>query len=145
MASPPKDPRIFRSRAYVLEKAITTDFALLRAAHGDQHGNLAFHRSAANFNPLAAMAGRTTIAEVEEFLETGAIDPDAVHLPGIYVDRVVGPVPSHDSLHDGLPRYLNKDLLLQLWPVLHTLAGRTARAVWEDALPELASRTRAVA
>jgi 3-oxoacid CoA-transferase subunit A len=68
------------------------DFAQVRAARGDRHGNLVFHRSAANFNPLAAMAGRTTIAEVEELLEPGAIDPDAVHLPGIYVDRVVGPV-----------------------------------------------------
>ncbi|KJK35156.1 succinyl-CoA:3-ketoacid-CoA transferase [Streptomyces variegatus] len=97
VASPPKETRTFRGRAYVLEEAITTDFALVRAARGDRHGNLVFHRSAANFNPLAAMAGRTTIAEVEELVEPGAIDPDAVHLPGIYVDRVVGPVPADDK------------------------------------------------
>ncbi|MFE7835867.1 CoA transferase subunit A [Streptomyces sp. NPDC057474] len=94
VASPPKETRHFGDRAYVLEEAITTDFALVRAARGDRHGNLVFHRSAANFNPLAAMAGRITIAEVEELVEPGVIDPDAVHLPGIYVDRVVGPVPA---------------------------------------------------
>ncbi|WP_128376818.1 CoA transferase subunit A [Streptomyces cavernae] len=92
VASPPKETREFRGRTYLLEEAITTDFALVRAARGDRHGNLVFHRSAANFNPLTAMAGRITIAEVEELVEPGAIDPDAVHLPGIYVDRVVGPV-----------------------------------------------------
>ncbi len=97
VASPPKETRKFRGRTYVLEEAITTDFALVRAARGDRHGNLVFHHSAANFNPLAAMAGRTTIAEVEELVEPGAIDPDAVHLPGIYVDRIVGPVLADDK------------------------------------------------
>ncbi|MET7608666.1 CoA transferase subunit A [Streptomyces avermitilis] len=96
VASPPKESRGFHGRMYVLEEAITTDFALVRAARGDRHGNLVFHRSAANFNPLAAMAGRVTIAEVEELVEPGVIEPEAVHLPGIYVDRVVGPV-SADS------------------------------------------------
>jgi 3-oxoacid CoA-transferase subunit A len=92
VASPPKETRAFGDRTYVLEEAITTDFALVRAWRGDRHGNLVFRRSAANFNPLAAMAGHVTIAEVEELLQPGEIDPDAVHLPGIYVDRVVGPV-----------------------------------------------------
>ena len=61
----------------------------MRAARGDRHGNLVFEQSARNFNPLAAMAGRITIAEVDELVEPGEIDPDQVHLPGIYVDRIV--------------------------------------------------------
>ena len=73
----------------MLERAITTDFGLVRAWKGDRHGNLVFRSSSRNFNPLAAMAGRVTIAEVEELLEPGEIDPDQVHLPGIYVHRVV--------------------------------------------------------
>ena len=89
LASPPKEVREFDGVEYVLERAIRTDFALVRAAQGDRHGNLVFHRSARNFNPLAAMAGRITVAEVEELVEPGAIDPDAVHVPGIFVQRVV--------------------------------------------------------
>ena len=61
----------------------------MRAWKGDRHGNLVFNQSARNFNPLAAMAGRVTIAEVEELVEPGDLDPDQVHLPGIYVQRVV--------------------------------------------------------
>jgi acyl CoA:acetate/3-ketoacid CoA transferase alpha subunit len=75
--------------AYVLETAIRTDYALVRAAKADWHGNLVFERSARNFNPLVAMAGRVTIAEVDEVVPPGEIDPDAVHLPGIYVDHVL--------------------------------------------------------
>lgn len=97
VAFPPKETREFGGRTYLLEEAVTTDFSLVRAARGDRHGNLVFHRSAANFNPLAAMAGRITIAEVEELVEPGTIDPDAVHLPGIYIDRVVGPVSADDK------------------------------------------------
>ncbi|MFI1357362.1 CoA transferase subunit A [Streptomyces sp. NPDC020898] len=89
VASPAKEVRDFAGAAYVLEHGITTDFALVRAAKGDRHGNLVFNKSARNFNPLAAMAGRITIAEVEELVEPGAIDPDQVHLPGIFVQRVV--------------------------------------------------------
>ncbi|MFJ9033825.1 CoA transferase subunit A [Streptomyces sp. NPDC102274] len=89
VASPPKETRMFDGREYVLEEAITTDFALVRAARGDRHGNLVFNKSARNFNPLAAMAGRVTIAEVEELVEPGKLDPDAVHLPGVFVQRVV--------------------------------------------------------
>jgi 3-oxoacid CoA-transferase subunit A len=76
-------------REFVLETAITTDFALVHARLGDRHGNLVFDKSARNFSPLAAMAGAVCVAEVEELVEPGAIDPDAVHLPGIFVDRVV--------------------------------------------------------
>ncbi|WAL99090.1 CoA transferase subunit A [Streptomyces sp. Je 1-369] len=89
LASPAKEVREFDGTPYVLEHAIRTDFALVRAAKGDRHGNLVFRRSARNFNPLAAMAGRVTVAEVEELVEPGGIDPDAVHLPGIFVHRVV--------------------------------------------------------
>jgi 3-oxoacid CoA-transferase A subunit len=97
VASPPKPTATFdvlgRPTEYVLEQAIRTDYALVRAAKADWHGNLVFERSTRNFNPLVAMAGRITIAEVDEVLEPGAIDPDAVHLPGIYVDRVVALTP----------------------------------------------------
>lgn len=89
LASPPKEVRAFDGVEYVLERGLRTDFALVRAAKGDRHGNLVFARSARNFNPLAAMAGRVAIAEVEELVEPGFIDPDEVHLPGIFVQRVV--------------------------------------------------------
>lgn len=89
LASPAKEVREFDGQEYVMERGIRTDFALVRAAKGDRHGNLVFNKSTRNFNPLAAMAGRVTIAEVEELVEPGEIDPDAVHLPGIYVQRVV--------------------------------------------------------
>ena len=89
VASPRKETRVFDGAEYVLERAITTDFALVRAARGDRHGNLVFTKSARNFNPVAAMAGRITVAEVEELVEPGEIDPDQVHLPGIFVQRVV--------------------------------------------------------
>ncbi|MEU9980876.1 CoA transferase subunit A [Streptomyces sp. NPDC050856] len=89
VASPPKEIRDFDGVPHVLEHGIRTDFALVRAARGDRHGNLVFSRSARNFNPLAAMAGRVTVAEVEELVEPGGIDPDHVHLPGVFVQRVV--------------------------------------------------------
>ena len=89
VASPPKETRDFAGRAYVLEHGITTDFALVRAWRGDRHGNLVFRKSAANFNPLAAMAGGITVAEVEELVEPGALSPDEIHLPGIFVQRIV--------------------------------------------------------
>ncbi|MEV6528945.1 CoA transferase subunit A [Streptomyces sp. NPDC051639] len=89
VVSPPKEVRVFDGAEYVLERGIRTDFALVRAAKGDRHGNLVFNKSARNFNPLAATAGRVTVAEVEELVEPGEIDPDAVHLPGVFVQRVV--------------------------------------------------------
>ncbi|GAA3162686.1 CoA transferase subunit A [Blastococcus jejuensis] len=87
--SEPKEVRVFDGEQYVLETALTADFGLVRAAVGDRHGNLVFHESARNFNPLAGMAGRITIAEVEELVEPGDIKPEDVHLPGVFVDRVV--------------------------------------------------------
>ena len=89
LASEPKEVREFDGQAYVLELAITTDFALVHARYGDRHGNLVYEKSAANFNPLCAAAGRITIAEVEELVEPGDLDPATVHTPGIFVQRVV--------------------------------------------------------
>jgi 3-oxoacid CoA-transferase subunit A len=89
VSSPPKEVRNFGDRAYVLEHGIVTDFALVRAARGDRHGNLIYEKSARNFNPLCAMAGRVTIAEVEELVEPGILNPNDVHTPGVFVQRVV--------------------------------------------------------
>ena len=85
--------REFDGTQYVLERGIRTEFALVRAARGDRYGNLVFNKATRNFNPLAAMAGRVTVAEVEELVEPGGIDPDAVHLPGIFVQRVIALTP----------------------------------------------------
>ena len=98
LASPAKDTREFDGRTYVLEEAIRTDFALVRAAAGDRHGNLVFHETARNFNPLAAMAGQVTIAEVERLVDPGELDPDCIHLPGIFVHRVVALTPQEAAL-----------------------------------------------
>ena len=87
--SRPKEVREFDGRQYVLETALTADYGLVRAAVGDRHGNLVFRESAGNFNAPAGMAGRITIAEVEELVEPGALRPEDVHLPGIFVDRIV--------------------------------------------------------
>ena len=96
--SQPKDVRTFTSHQghpveHVLEESIVTDFALVHAARGDRHGNLVFNKAARQFGPPAAMAGRVCIAQVEELVEPGEIDPDSVHLPGVYVHRIleVGP------------------------------------------------------
>jgi len=89
LASPPKETRSFNGREYVLEEAIVCDFALVRATVGDRHGNLIFNEATRNFNPLCAMSGRITIAEVERLAELGEIDPGTVHTPGIFVQRVV--------------------------------------------------------
>jgi 3-oxoacid CoA-transferase subunit A len=88
-ASQPKETREFDGATYILERAIVTDFALVHAWKADHHGNLMYRRSARNFNAVAAAAGRVTIAQVEELVEPGAINPDHVHTPGIYVQRVV--------------------------------------------------------
>jgi 3-oxoacid CoA-transferase subunit A len=89
VASPAKEVRTFDGSEYVLEEGIVTDFALVRAAKGDRHGNLVYAASARNFNPLCAMAGRVTIAEVEQLVEPGELDPEQVHTPGVFVQRVV--------------------------------------------------------
>jgi 3-oxoacid CoA-transferase subunit A len=89
LASTAKEVRVIGGREQVLEEAIVTDFALVRAAVADTHGNAVFHASARNFNLPAAMAGKTTILEAEKVVPAGSIDPDYVHLPGVYVQRVV--------------------------------------------------------
>ena len=97
VASPVKEVRTLqlggRTGEYVLEDAIVTDYALVHAWKGDRHGNLVFRKAARNFNPLAAMAGRVCIVQVEHLVEPGEIEPDAVHLPGVFVHRIleVGP------------------------------------------------------
>lgn len=88
-ASEPKEVRTFDGAEYVMERSVTPDFALVHAAKGDRYGNLVFHAAAENFNPLAAMAGRITIAQVEELVEPGDLDPENIHTPGIFVQRVV--------------------------------------------------------
>jgi 3-oxoacid CoA-transferase subunit A len=93
IASPPKEVRSFETaegqREFVLEHAIVSDFALVRAWRGDRHGNLVFRDSARNFNPLCAMAGRVSIAEVEELVEPGQLPPNDVHVSGVFVQRVL--------------------------------------------------------
>ena len=89
IASPAKEVRRFGGLDHVLEESIVCDFALVRAWKGDRHGNLVFNKSSRNFNPLAAMAGRVTIAEVEELVEPGDLDPDQIHTPGVFVHRVL--------------------------------------------------------
>lgn len=89
LASPPKETREFGDKRYVMELGIAADFALVHAVRGDTAGNLVFDKTAMNFNPLAAMAGKITIAQVEELVPAGEIDPAQVHLPGVFVQRVV--------------------------------------------------------
>ena len=93
VSSPPKEVRVFATaegeKQFVLEEAIVADFGLVRAWRGDRHGNLIYRDSARNFNPLAAMCGRVTLAEVEELVEPGELDPNDVHTPGVFVQRVV--------------------------------------------------------
>ena len=84
-----KETREFDGHHYVMERGIRGGFALVKAWRGDRHGNLEFRKTARNFNPLCAMAGDITIAEVEELVEVGTIDPEHVHTPGVFVQRVV--------------------------------------------------------
>jgi 3-oxoacid CoA-transferase subunit A len=84
-----KEAREFDGHTYVMERALVPEVSLVKAQKADKSGNLVFRRTARNFNPAVAMAGKVTIVEVEEIVETGSIDPDAVHLPGIYVHRIV--------------------------------------------------------
>jgi 3-oxoacid CoA-transferase subunit A len=88
MVAEGKETREFDGKLYVMERALVPDISLVKAWKADTSGNLVFRRTARNFNPAAAMAGRITVVEVEQIVEKGAIDPDAVHLPGIYVHRM---------------------------------------------------------
>ncbi len=84
-----KETRQFKGEWYVMEESLTADLALVKAWKADKAGNLLFRKTARNFNPLAAMAGEVCVVEVEEIVETGELDPDQIHLPGIYVHRIV--------------------------------------------------------
>ncbi|WP_075983069.1 CoA transferase subunit A [Bacillus massilinigeriensis] len=84
-----KEHKEFDGKTFILEKGIVGDFALVKAWKADPFGNLVYHKTARNFNPLAAMAGKVTIAEVEEIVGVGELEPDAIHTPGIYVQRVL--------------------------------------------------------
>ncbi|MBV7307931.1 CoA transferase subunit A [Acinetobacter sp. CWB-G5] len=84
-----KEERQFNGKPYILENSLTADIALVKAYKADTAGNLIFRKTAQNFNPVCAMAGKVCIVEVEEILEIGALDPDQIHLPGIYVNRIV--------------------------------------------------------
>ncbi|MFI1460340.1 MULTISPECIES: CoA transferase subunit A [Nocardia] len=98
VASPPKEVRVFGGRRFVLEESIVADYALVHAAVGDTDGNLVFEKTALNFNPLAAMAGRVTIAQVEELVAPGELDPAHVHLPGVFVQRIVDTGPQNKRI-----------------------------------------------
>jgi 3-oxoacid CoA-transferase subunit A len=83
-----KEIKNFDGRDYVLERGIVGDFAFVKAWKGDKFGNLIFRKTARNFNPMAATAGKITVAEVEELVEVGELDPDQIHTPGVYVQRI---------------------------------------------------------
>src|SRR4051794_12843643 len=97
VASPPKEVRTFGGKEMVLEESIVTDVALIRAAVADRAGNCVFYASARNFNPPAGMAGRLTIVEAEKVVEVGELGPDDIHLPGVFVQRVVELTPEQAS------------------------------------------------
>ena len=83
-----KEVRVFNGKPHILEEALTADFAIVKAWKGDTEGNLVFKATARNFNPMMAMAGKITIAEVEELVPAGQLDPNHIHTPGIYVQRI---------------------------------------------------------
>jgi len=111
VASPPKQTTEFDGRSYLLERSLPVDFALVRAWKGDRHGNLVFRKAARNFNPVCAMAARIAIAEVEQLVEPGELDPDAIHLPGVYLDRVVA-LTSAQVVDKGIERLTTRPLQL---------------------------------
>ncbi|WP_394175588.1 CoA transferase subunit A [Thalassotalea litorea] len=84
-----KEVREFAGRKYILEESIRGDFAIIKAYKADTYGNLVFRKTARNFNPMAATAGKITVVEVEEIVPVGSLDPDEIHTPGIYVDRLI--------------------------------------------------------
>ncbi len=102
--SEPRESRTFGDKEYILEKSITTDFALVRAYIADTQGNCVFRKTARNFNPVAAMAGKITIVEAEQIVPAGEIEPDRVHLSGIYVKRVIA-LTKQESAIKGIEQY----------------------------------------
>jgi 3-oxoacid CoA-transferase len=129
LQSPPKETRTYdfrgNEREFVLEESITTDFGLVRAWKGDRHGNLVFRQSAQNFNPPAAMCAAVVVAEVEELVEPGEIEPAEVHLPGIYVHRVVVLTPDQaDDKHIEVVAIHTTDVLVPVPDDAMARAGR---------------------
>lgn len=102
--STPRELREFDDKQYILERSITTDFALVRAYIADTQGNCVFRKTARNFNPNAAMAGRITVVEAEKIVPAGEIEPDQIHLPGIYVKRVLQLTPE-EAAEKGVEQY----------------------------------------
>ncbi|WP_295709961.1 CoA transferase subunit A, partial [uncultured Brevundimonas sp.] len=88
-----KEVREFDGRAYVMETALKADLSIVKAWKADERGNLVFRKTARNFNPMMATAGKVTVVEVEEIVPTGSLDPDHIHTPGVYVDRIVKTIP----------------------------------------------------
>lgn len=84
-----KETRTFDGKEYLLERALKADFSLVRAVKGDKMGNLIYNKTAQNFNPMIAAAGKVTIAEVEELVEAGSLDPQTIHTPSVYVQRLI--------------------------------------------------------
>jgi len=111
IASPPKEVRTFHGHDMVLEESIITDVALVRAAVADRRGNLVFHAAARNFNPDVAMAGRLTIVEAERIVEPGDIRPDDVHLPEVFVQRVV-PLTRDQAVHKSVEKRTTRERTL---------------------------------
>jgi 3-oxoacid CoA-transferase subunit A len=88
-----KEVRNFDGRDYVMETGLVADLSIIKAWKADERGNLVFRKTARNFNPMMATAGKITVAEVEEIVPTGSLDPDGIHTPGVYVDRIIKSVP----------------------------------------------------
>src|SRR5690606_3914410 len=84
-----KDVKLFHGKHYILEESLTADFSIIRAYKADTMGNLIYRKTAMNFNPMMATAGKTVVAEVEEIVEAGTLDPNFIHTPGVYVDRII--------------------------------------------------------
>ena len=85
-----KELKVFDGETYVLERGLRADLAIVKAWKGDAEGNLVYRKTARNFNPMMATAGKVTVAEVEELVPVGSLDPDQIHTPGIFVQRIVG-------------------------------------------------------
>eukprot|EP00163_Fabomonas_tropica_P034513 TRINITY_DN9585_c0_g1_i2.p1 TRINITY_DN9585_c0_g1~~TRINITY_DN9585_c0_g1_i2.p1 ORF type:complete len:467 (-),score=157.72 TRINITY_DN9585_c0_g1_i2:130-1530(-) len=108
LTSEPREERVFNGRHYIMEEGITGDFALIKGHVADTRGNIRFHRTARNFNPMMATAGRICIAEVEEIVPAGELDPDDIHLPGIFVQRLIKG-PSYEKRIERLTVDLGED------------------------------------
>jgi 3-oxoacid CoA-transferase subunit A len=104
-----KETRVVNGETYILETGIVTDVSLVKAWKGDTEGNLIYRKTARNFNPNMATAGRITVAEVEELVEPGALDPEAIHTPGIYVQRIIDGNPYHKKIEKRTVRKRTED------------------------------------